>query len=248
MIWDEEIESELAGLGQVAHYVTGAWLPDCIDEQPIIRHILSGHIDVHTSQLPRSDSISRYGPGEILGIRSNTQAQNQQKTRCRAVSDIECREIPWNTLDALSKENPRLAMLMQHIAQMRAYDTAIATHPAFSCLHLDERRKLFQHAIVRLLAPRETLIRQQGGRAHLYLVISGSVEIVADGVRIVQRGKGELLGEISLFGFSNQPTADVIAEKFTEILEFTDADMLAAMNTNPAFRQRITALAGNKLR
>jgi len=246
MIWDEEIETELAGLGEISRYAAGTWLPEIVNNQPVIRHILSGHVDIHAIKRSHPILIGRYGPGEILGIRSNIYPKNQPQSRCRAVSDIECREIPWQAVETLSQSNSRLEGMMQHIAQVRTYGAAIAIHPAFSCLNLDERRSLFDHAIVRLLAPGEKLICKREGRAHMYLLVSGSVDIVSDGISLAKRSKGEILGEISLLGFSEAPTADVIAESFSEIIEFRDTDILETMQNNPIFRQRITALIDSR--
>jgi len=246
MIWDAEIETELAGLGEVTGYKAGSWLPEVVNGQPVIRHILSGHVDIHAMKLSHPILIGRYGPGEILGIRSNLHPQEQPQSRCRAVSDIECREIPWQEVEALSSNNSRLESMMRHIAQIRTYGAAIAIHPAFSCLNLEERRTLFSHSIVRLLTPGEKLICKRAGRAHMYLLVSGNVDVVSDGKSLAKRSRGEILGEISLLGFSETPTADVIAESFSEIIEFRDADILAAMQDNPVFRQRINALIGSR--
>ncbi|MDQ6971010.1 MAG: cyclic nucleotide-binding domain-containing protein [Mariprofundaceae bacterium] len=246
MIWDEEIETELAGLGEISRYAAGTWLPDTVNKQPVIRHILSGHVDIHAIKLSHPILIARYGPGEILGIRSNIYPVNQPQSRCRAFSDIECREISWQAVETLSSSNSRLESMMQHIAQVRTYGAAIAIHPGFSCLNLDERRSLFDHSIVRLLAPGEKLICKSELRAHMYLLISGSVDIISDGISIAKRSKGEILGEISLLGFSKAPTADVIAESFSEIIEFRDTDILAAIQENPVFKQRITALIDSR--
>lgn len=246
MIWDEKIEAELAGLGRIVCYTAGAWLPESVQDRPVIRHILSGHVDIHAIKQSRPVLIARYGPGEILGIRSNIYPQEQPRSHCRAVSNIECREILWETIEALSTSNARLESLMQHIARMRVYSTAIAMHPVFSCLYLDERRRLFEHVIVRLLSPGDHLIRRQGGRAHLYLLMSGSVDVRSDGRSIARRSKGDILGEISLFGYSIDPTADVVAEGVCEILEFEDSDLLTAMSSNPVFKMRIRALVASR--
>ncbi|MDQ6966002.1 MAG: hypothetical protein Q9M23_03645, partial [Mariprofundaceae bacterium] len=173
MIWDEEIELELAGLGDISRYKAGTWLPDTVHDQAVIRHILSGQVDIHAIKLSHPILIGRYGPGEILGIRSNLHPEDQPVSRCRAVSDIDCREIPWQAVEALSSNNSRLENMMRHIAKIRTYGAALAIHPAFSCLNLEERRTLFKRSIVRLLTPGEKLICKRAGRAHMYLLVSG---------------------------------------------------------------------------
>jgi len=247
MIWDEEIASELDGLGELSRYAAGTWLQDRVKGQTVVRRILMGHVDVHAMKMSRPVLEGRYGPGDILGIRSRIYPLDEPRSRCRAVSDIECDEIPWETIEELSRKSPRLESLMRNIARMRVYGVAIAMHPAFSCLNLDERKTLFDNAIIRLLAPGEHLICKRDDKAHLYLLVSGTVDVRNNDTSIVKRSKGEILGEISLFGFSEYPTADVIAEHFSEIIEFRDADMLDVMNNNPVFKQRITALVGSRL-
>lgn len=246
MIWGAELERELAGLGELKSHPGGSCLAHCMHKPPIIRHIISGQVDIFAHTATGKAHICRCAEGEFLGIHSNLYHGAQAAICWKTVNNMECMEIPWSEVTRISRKNARVESILQHICQIRQYSIVLATHPVFSCLDIDERARLFDHAKLRILTPGEHLIRKHGEKAHLYLLVSGSVGIHLEDKSVIPLGNGDILGEISLFGFNPRPTADAVAESLTEIIEFLDTDMLAIMQENTEFRLRMTELIGSR--
>jgi len=246
MIWGAELERELAGLGELRRYADGACLSHGMHKPPIIRRIISGHVDIFAHTAGGKAHVCRCSDGEIIGVHSNLHQGELPGICWKAAGDIECLEIPWREVASRSKANTRLASIMQHICQIRQYGIALAIHPVFSCLDIHERAMLFKNATIRMLRPDEQLISKQDERAHLYLIVSGKVRIQSENQSPSLCAAGDILGEISLFGFSPVPTADAVAESFSEIIEFRDSDMLNIMQENTEFRLRITELSDSR--
>jgi len=247
MIWGAELEHELVGLGTPRRYASGTCLAHCLHRPPIVRRITAGQVDVFVHIPGGTAHVSRAEDGAILGVHSNLYANEQPHICWKAVSHVECHEILWSDIESRCKENSRMDGILQRIGQIQHYSIVLAAHPVFSILDMHTRSRIFAHATVRMLAPGEHLIHKHGKRSHLYLLVTGKVSIRPENQAPIMLESGDILGEISLFGYSPEPTADAVADSFSEIIEFLDADMIKTMRSNQSFRQAMTDLIERRI-
>jgi CRP-like cAMP-binding protein len=160
---------------------------------------------------------------------------------------VDCEEYAWRAVEERMREHPELRMTLEHMARERLYGVIMATHPLFSLLDRNARKRLFGRAMVRMQAPGERLIEQGGAPAHLYLVASGRLRIERDGQLLCRRGRGDIVGEMSVFGFSSEPTADVVAEDMAEVIEFGDRDVMEAARGSGAFQRKLADICRERL-
>lgn len=246
MPWEDSLAPLIEDLGREETYPAGVWLDG--DREPRkIRHILSGRVAIHDAASPTNAHIGDYGPGEWLGIRGAMHPDLPPRLCWRTLESLRCVEYPWEDVRARMNECHELRHVLEHLGRIRLYGVIMATHPLFSLLDRPMRKQLFDRAGIRLLMPGDPLIRQGGPRAHLYLLVSGKVRIVRDGVLIRHRQTGDILGEISVFGFRPSPTADVVAETLTEVIEFVDEDIMNAARGCVAFRRKLTEICQQRL-
>lgn len=106
----------------------------------------------------------------------------------------------------------------------------------FEPLNDEETRKLADHALVRVFAPNEAIVRkgQEGGS--MFVVHRGAVRIqlLENGFpkTLVTLGEGDIFGEMGLFTGAPR-TADVVATQETEVLEINNAAIKPLLEENP---------------
>ncbi len=246
MAWMDDLADALEYSGRRARHEAGDWLP-WRAESPVIRRIVSGRVGIEAETESGWRDIGEYGPGEWLGIRSALHPDLPPRLRWRAIGPAECEEYDWADIKRRMRQQPELRMALEQMARERLYGAIVATHPLFSLLDRGARKRLFKHAMVRMLAPGECLIEQQGPRPHLYLVASGRLRIERDGQLLALRGRGEIVGEMSVFGFSEHPTADVTAAELTEVIEFRDGDVMDVARGSAAFQRKLADICRTRL-
>ena len=91
-----------------------------------------------------------------------------------------------------------------------------------------------------------TVLARQGevGR-EAFLVISGEVDVVRDGVTLARLGSGEVVGEMALLGGWYR-TADVVAVDDVEVVVFDVRSFTSALESSPALRRHVDAAAESR--
>jgi len=243
MIWESILTELLEGAGRVRAYRAGEWLAG---EPRVIRRILSGRITVHARWADREEAIGDYGEGNWLGIRSALHPDTPPALHWRAQTDAECLEFAWSDIRQRMQE-PRVRAALEHLARVRLFAAIMAGHPLFACLDRATRKRLFNNAGQRMLAPGQTLVCQGGEQSPLYLIVAGDVRIVRNGRTVARRGSGDVVGELSCFGVRNAPVADVIADTLTEVIEFRNEDVMDAARGSGAFQRQLADMCRQRL-
>jgi CRP/FNR family transcriptional regulator, cyclic AMP receptor protein len=92
--------------------------------------------------------------------------------------------------------------------------------PIFSHLSEEEARRLATYATETSLAEGQILMKQGDYSTELIAIEEGTADVIRDGKKIAQLGKGDLIGEMGLF--ERQPrNADVIATSPMRVLKLT---------------------------
>ena len=91
------------------------------------------------------------------------------------------------------------------------------------------------------------LFRQGDAGDALYLIVDGSLDIIQDGVRIVTRGPGEVVGEFAVVD-GNRRSADVTAATPARLLRWSREDFQGAIRESLEVTVGILAVITAKLR
>lgn len=98
-----------------------------------------------------------------------------------------------------------------------------------------------------VLPSEHTLFEEGGPGDAAYLVLEGEVALVADGIELMCRGKGEMVGEFSLI--DDQPrSAAAVARSPLTVLRWDRRAFLETLALDPAVAQAILRILTRKLR
>lgn len=141
--------------------------------------------------------------------------------------------------------SPRSATQAEPLARL------LGRVPIFSLLRARELRALARLVHVREFSRGEVVIRRGVEQSGLYLVRSGSVDIVRerdDGEPVVvgTLGPGELLGEFALLDDTPRSTS-VVAAETSELIGFFKPDLTDILATNPAMGCMILLRLGEEM-
>ncbi len=112
--------------------------------------------------------------------------------------------------------------------------------PLLSDLEPDAFRRVLERMQPRTLAIGEVLFRKGDPGDSIFVITSGTVRVVRDGVDLAELGEGAFFGEAAFF--SGEPrNADVVAVTPAELLEIRRSDMEALMERYPGVAQALHA-------
>jgi CRP-like cAMP-binding protein len=135
-----------------------------------------------------------------------------------ALEDTWLIEIPAADLETVAARQPRLARVLATHARVRLLANVVRTSELFSRMSEDDRAELLGRFSTALVPAGQTIIKAGAENEHLWVVVSGRVEVRGDGgVVLAAIGPGESVGEMSLLA-RKPATADVVTAAPTAML------------------------------
>ena len=139
----------------------------------------------------------------------------------------------------------------EKVQRQDSLERVLGSVPMFSLLRAGELKKLANIVHVRRYSTGETVIRRGVKQSGFYLIRSGSVNIVRQGVDRESAVVGalkppELIGEFALVDDSPRSTAIVAAEP-SELIGFFRADLMDILVTNPSMGCAIVLRLGEQM-
>ena len=120
---------------------------------------------------------------------------------------------------------------------------ALRSVPVFASLHGEQAEHVLLSAQEHQAATGEAVIEQWQISRDLYVVLSGAVEVSADGNFLARLGPGEFFGELAAIdwgaGFARTRSATVIATEPTRLLVLDWVLVNRLMKAEPAFAERL---------
>jgi CRP-like cAMP-binding protein len=159
-------------------------------------------------------------------------------------------EIKRGVLEKLIAEHPSVERTLKNFYSQRVLETIIATHPLFRPFEAIERRALAEKWQYISVNAGDVLIEERAKGDGLYLVATGSLEVLRasppGGPRLLAELKaGDLFGEMSLL--DNQPTiATVQACSETTVLKLPKADFDVLIMTHPQVLELVAELRASR--
>lgn len=231
----------LISKGQEKRYEANARLPGSEQGFDGIRLIESGTIAVLAEVEKKLVPVYEYGAGEALGIRAMLLPSSKPTIIWQAVSPAIVIELDRGTVQGiLDRDSGQLRALFERAAHLRDLEILLAVHPLFHTLPQQERNRLFELSQPKSIAPGERLIERGKVNDSLYLITHGELEIVKNGEVVASKQTGDVLGEVSALGFA--PTADAVANGWTEVLAFSREHIMKSCEDYPEFAGAIGSI------
>jgi len=136
-------------------------------------------------------------------------------------------EIPRRELDLLAESSPEFSSVLADYTRDRLLHNLMITSGVFAPLDEEARARLIARFRPVALAVGETLLDEGAPGGHLYVIVSGAVDIEkrdqGDTLTVTRLGAGDVVGEISLL--TRRPaTATVRAHRKTHALALARDD------------------------
>ncbi|MGD9903804.1 MAG: diguanylate cyclase [Vicinamibacterales bacterium] len=125
----------------------------------------------------------------------------------------------------------------------------LAAAPIFSRLPSRLRSEVAARGVILQLAPGHRLLQAGTANASLYIVMAGGVDVLLPGVDAphVRLGPGECAGELSLID-GKPVSADVVAAVPTTVLELSQADVWALIDSSAVFARNLLRVLAGRVR
>jgi len=142
-----------------------------------------------------------------------------------------------------------LRSLRRFVARSYAYECEVdivRQSPLFNILPIGPLERVAAALERRDLAVGEIAIRQGDMGQHCFIVSTGKVAVLVDGLQVSELTAGEVFGEIALL--KDMPrTATVVARLPSAVYRLERRDFLAALHASPESRQRVDHLVDQRL-
>lgn len=165
--------------------------------------------------------------GEIALVGGTTRT-----AQVAARTDVWLLEIPARAVEAAAQRHPQLAEVLAAHAKARLLAN-LRTSELFCSLAPADRAAVLERFQTQIVEAGEQLIREGEGGAHLWVVVTGGLEVTSAGAEVARLGAGAVVGEISLV--SGKPAvADVHATERSVLLRLSREDFQAVAAEHPA--------------
>jgi CRP-like cAMP-binding protein len=145
----------------------------------------------------RDEPLARLGAGEVFGEMALVLDQPRTAT-VEAVTTLELFTMDRELFRAVLDEHPPLADIFSRMIKRRLVENVMATAPLFQQLDPDLRKEVMLKFQIRQVPPATKLVEQGTPSDGLYVLLTGSVEVLHDGHVAAVLGPGQTFGVASL--------------------------------------------------
>ncbi len=158
-----------------------------------------------------------------------------------AEEDTQVLAISAEVLKELSVDHPSVSVALKKFCRQRMLSNLMNYAPLFAPFNRNDRRDLVQKFRARDVNKGDVLVKQGQSSDGLYVVLSGEVEIEADGARIATLKQGEVFGEMSLL-MRSPASATVRALRHTSLLRLPKHDFDLLILSHPQVLEHVSVL------
>ncbi|HZR07748.1 MAG TPA: cyclic nucleotide-binding domain-containing protein [Myxococcales bacterium] len=125
-------------------------------------------------------------------------------------------EVTDTVLRGLATKYPQVVSSLKNFYRQRLLNNVMAISPLFKDFDPSERKAIVEKFRMRQAEPGETLIEEGKNSDGLYVVLHGSVQVVARDVELARLKEGEIFGEMSLL--TREPASATVRTDANAIL------------------------------
>lgn len=190
--------------------------------------------------------LAALGAGSIVGEMSLV-SQSPRAATLIASEPTTLLVVARDALEGLASKEPTISRELASFCHTRMIANLMRHSAILGAVSVEKRASLIECFEAKTFSPGETLVKRDAESQGLFLIASGSVEVVradADGERLViaNLGPGDVVGEISLV-LRRPATADVVARHPTVALELTRRAFEGAIREHPTLLNQLYDLA-----
>jgi CRP-like cAMP-binding protein len=133
-----------------------------------------------------------------------------------AEEDTGILEVTDTVLRELATKYPQVVSSLKNFYRQRLLNNVMAISPLFKDFDPSERKAIVEKFRMRQAAPGEALIEEGKNSDGLYVVLHGSVQVVARDIELARLKEGEIFGEMSLL--TREPASATVRTDANAIL------------------------------
>ncbi len=181
-----------------------------------------------------SDGLHRYVKDEEVALRVREAGPGAP----RALIDFANQSGGADNICAIVMGARNVGAPNQESAKVESRFDAVRNLPLFQYLSYKEQVKVLSIAHSRLYEPGAVIVRQGDSGQEMFLIVDGSVEVDAGGVKLADLGAGGHFGEMSLVDDAPR-SATVRAKQRTDVLVISQSDVGGLMRMDPVLAVKI---------
>ena len=210
--------------------------------------VVSGEVQV----IKQEDiNLATLGPGTFFGEMALL-ATRPRRASVKTTQPSEILEVPKRELDHLTNRFPHIMEVLQRFTEQRLLHNLMLTSPLFTPFSQDDRNDLVGRFVSQSYNEGQEIIRQGQEGEGLYLIISGSAQVIGetdsgDEQLLSELKEGDIFGEIAMLTRS-KATATVRAAQPSRILCLPKETFNELIMTHPQILILISELSEKRQR
>lgn len=208
--------------------------------------VVRGSLAVSRGEGEGRTALAVLGPGAIVGEMALV-AEAPRAGSVNAEASAAVLEIRRDVLEAIAKKAPAVGRELSRFCQERMLANLVRHSVILRSVSPEDRQAVVERFTTTHFDAGEALVQEGDDAGSLFLVASGSVEVVGvdadgDALRIAELGPGDVVGEIGLV-LRRPANATVRALSPTVALELRREGFQAAIAAHPGLLQELYELA-----
>lgn len=190
----------------------------------------------------RDEPLARLGAGEVFGEMALVLDQPRAAT-VEALTTLELFTMDRELFGAVLDEHPPLVDIFSRMIKRRLVENVMATAPLFQMLDPDLRKEVMLKFQVREVPPATKLVEQGTPSDGLYVLLTGSVEVLRDEHVAAVLGPGQTFGVASLIDADHKSPTGFRAPATSIVLRLPRAAFHEVISAYPPVLEHLAEVA-----
>jgi CRP-like cAMP-binding protein len=203
--------------------------------------ICAGKVRVFRTDAGHRRELATLEEGSFFGEMALLSEAPRSASVEAGTEDTQVLAISAEILTELSAQHPPVATALRKFCRQRMLSNLMNTAAIFAPFNKSDRRDLVQKFRARDVKKGDVVVKQGQSSDGLYVILSGEVEVDANGNRIAALKEGEVFGEMSLLTRS-PASATVRATRHTSLLRLPKQDFDSLILSHPQVLEHVSVL------
>jgi CRP-like cAMP-binding protein len=207
--------------------------------------VCEGSVRIFRGADNQTTELARLGEGMFFGEMSLLSCDPRSASVEAVVDGTSVLELSPELLTDVARHFPSVGTALRKFCRQRLLLNVMSTSPMFGPLSGIDRRTLVQRFLARDV-PAGTAVIYEGKAADgLYVVLMGGVDVIAQGMKVAELGRGDIFGEISMLTHA-PANATVVSSRPTSLLRLPKQDFQDVILGYPQILELISELVSQR--
>ncbi|MFT3707766.1 MAG: cyclic nucleotide-binding domain-containing protein [Archangium sp.] len=207
--------------------------------------ICAGKVRVFRTDASQRRELATLEEGSFFGEMALLSEAPRSASVEAGSEDTQVLAISAEILTELSAQHPPVATALRKFCRQRLLSNLMNSAAIFAPFNKSDRRDLVQKFRARDVKKGDVVVKQGQASDGLYVILSGEVEVDANGRRIAALKEGEVFGEMSLLTRS-PASATVRATRHTSLLRLPKQDFDSLILSHPQVLEHVSVLVDER--